>query len=121
MDLKVVVRPGEDRGYGAHVPALRGCWSQGETREAALQNIREAFKAWLETEQDKADREGREGEVELLIYYLREFSPPAKILGGSPEVSDQISEVRKISHEALASSCLTFASEVIPDLRPFCH
>jgi predicted RNase H-like HicB family nuclease len=66
MDLKVVVRPGEDGGYVAHVPALRGCWSQGKTREDALGNIREAIQAWLETEQDKADRAGKEGEVELL-------------------------------------------------------
>ncbi len=66
MDLKVVVRPGEDGGYVARVPALRGCWSQGATREEVLMNIREAVNAWLETEQDKEDREGKEGEVELL-------------------------------------------------------
>lgn len=56
MKLKVVIEPGEDSGYVAHVPALRGCWSQGGTREEALANVREAIEAWLEVEQDKSDR-----------------------------------------------------------------
>ena len=65
MKLKVVIQPGEDRGFVAHVPALRGCWSQGTTREDALINIREAIEAWLETEQDKAEGSGTV-DVELL-------------------------------------------------------
>jgi predicted RNase H-like HicB family nuclease len=66
MVLKVVVQPGEDSGYVAHVPALRGCWSQGRTREEALRNIREAVEAWLEVEQDKAEAELGTGDIELL-------------------------------------------------------
>jgi predicted RNase H-like HicB family nuclease len=53
--LKVVVQPGEDRGFVAHVPALRGCWSQGATREEAIENVREAIEGWLEAEQDKVE------------------------------------------------------------------
>jgi predicted RNase H-like HicB family nuclease len=60
MLLKIVVEPGEDRGFVAHVPALKGCWSQGSTREAALSNIREAIAGWLETEQDKVETQGDE-------------------------------------------------------------
>lgn len=66
MKLKVIIEPGEDSGFVAHVPALRGCWSQGKTREDALANIREAIEAWLEVEQDKADRSSSPGEVELV-------------------------------------------------------
>jgi predicted RNase H-like HicB family nuclease len=66
MDLKVVVQPGEDGGFVASVPALRGCWSQGPTRQEALQSIREAIKAWLEVEQDKADTDDKAGEIELV-------------------------------------------------------
>ena len=65
MKLKVVVRPGEDRGFVAQVPALRGCWSQGATREEALANVREAIEGWLETEQDKAEHTVA-ADVELL-------------------------------------------------------
>ncbi len=66
MTLKVIIEPGEDGGFVAHVPALRGCWSQGATREAALSNIREAIEAWLEAEQDKTERAGAVVDVELL-------------------------------------------------------
>ncbi len=66
MQLKVVIEPGEDRGFIAHVPALRGCWSQGQTREEAIQNIREAIEGWLETEQDKADRTSQGKDIELV-------------------------------------------------------
>lgn len=67
MTLKVIIQPGEDFGFVAHVPALRGCWSQGDTREAALQNIREAIEAWLEVEQDKSDSSSANlRDVELL-------------------------------------------------------
>jgi len=56
MRLKVIIQPGEDSGFVAHVPALCGCWSQGASRHEALVNVREAIEGWLETEQDKADR-----------------------------------------------------------------
>ena len=58
---------GEDSGFIAAVPALRGCRSQGRTREKALANIREAIEAWLEVEQDKAEQSGIHGEVELVV------------------------------------------------------
>ena len=50
MRLKVIVQPGEDFGFVAHVPALRGCWSQGGTREEAILNVREAIEGWIEAE-----------------------------------------------------------------------
>jgi predicted RNase H-like HicB family nuclease len=66
MKLKVVVERGEDSGFVAHAPALKGCWSQGATRDEAIQNIREAIEAWLEVEQDKAERNAEPGDVELV-------------------------------------------------------
>jgi predicted RNase H-like HicB family nuclease len=66
MKLKVIVEPGEDFGFIAHVPALRGCRSQGATRADVLNNIQEAIEAWIETEQDKAERPGGPADVELL-------------------------------------------------------
>ena len=66
MDLKVILKPGDDGGFVAHVPALRGCWSQGSTREEAVRNIKEAIKAWLEVEQDKADTSDTAGEIDLV-------------------------------------------------------
>ena len=66
MKLKVVIEPGEDSGYVAYVPALRGCWSQGATREEAIESIREAIAVWLEVEQDKAEQSGPTRDIELV-------------------------------------------------------
>jgi predicted RNase H-like HicB family nuclease len=48
MTLKVVIQRGEDGYFSAHCPALKSCWSQGRTRDEALQNIREAIDLYLE-------------------------------------------------------------------------
>jgi len=66
MKLKVIITPGEDRGFVARAPAFRGCWSQGATREEAVTNIREAIEAWLDVEQDKAERGEVPTDAELI-------------------------------------------------------
>ncbi|MCF6157082.1 MAG: type II toxin-antitoxin system HicB family antitoxin [wastewater metagenome] len=47
MKLKVVVRKAEEGGYWAEVPAIQGCFTQGDTWEELLQNIYEAIEACL--------------------------------------------------------------------------
>lgn len=50
VKLKVVLRHDEkDGGYVVSCPALPGCHSQGETKEEALANIREAIEGYLVT------------------------------------------------------------------------
>ena len=66
MKLKVVIEPGEDSGFIARAPALRGCRSQGSTRDEALQNIREAIELWLEVEQDKVELIQTPQDIELV-------------------------------------------------------
>jgi predicted RNase H-like HicB family nuclease len=34
-------------GYSVWVPGLPGCWSQGDTEEDALENIRDAIREYL--------------------------------------------------------------------------
>ena len=48
----VLIYPGEDDFWIAEVPSLPGCISQGEIREEALKNIREAIAAYIETLQE---------------------------------------------------------------------
>jgi predicted RNase H-like HicB family nuclease len=49
MKYRVLIEQDEDGLYVAEVPALPGCISQGQTREGALENIREAIVAYLES------------------------------------------------------------------------
>ncbi len=48
MKLYAVIEPSDEGGYTATVPALPGCISEGDTREEALANIREAIELYLE-------------------------------------------------------------------------
>jgi predicted RNase H-like HicB family nuclease len=38
----------EDGGWVAEVPSLPGCISQGDTREEALENVRDAIDTWID-------------------------------------------------------------------------
>ena len=46
---QVLIYPGEDGFWIAECPSLPGCISQGETKETAIQNIREAITLYEET------------------------------------------------------------------------
>ena len=52
MKLKVVFEPSEEGGFTVFVPSLPGCISEGDSREEALQNIREAIELYLEPVED---------------------------------------------------------------------
>jgi predicted RNase H-like HicB family nuclease len=45
---QVLIYPGEDGFWVAECPSLPGCISQGETREEAVTNIREAIDLYIE-------------------------------------------------------------------------
>ncbi len=45
--LSVVIEKDKD-GYYAYCPELQGCYSQGDTYEEALKNIRDAIKLHIE-------------------------------------------------------------------------
>jgi predicted RNase H-like HicB family nuclease len=48
MNYKVIIEPDtESGGYVAYCPTLRGCVSEGETIEEALENIKKAMKGYL--------------------------------------------------------------------------
>ena len=49
MKYRVLIEQDEDGVYVAEVPALPGCVSQGQTREEAVENVREAIAAYLES------------------------------------------------------------------------
>jgi predicted RNase H-like HicB family nuclease len=59
--LKIVLEPSDEGGFTVYVPTLPGCISEGDSREEALSNIREAIELYLESvEDDLAGKEGSE-------------------------------------------------------------
>ena len=52
MKLKVVLEPSEEGGYTVYAPSLPGCISEGDSREEALKNIKEAIGLYLESVED---------------------------------------------------------------------
>ncbi|MDD4230537.1 MAG: type II toxin-antitoxin system HicB family antitoxin [Dehalococcoidales bacterium] len=63
MKYKVNIKE-TDEGYAIWVPGLPGCWSQGATEEEALENIKDAIKAYIDTAEELGkDKEARYVEV----------------------------------------------------------
>lgn len=66
MKFKVVVHPELEGGFWGEVPALPGCYSQGETVEQLLVNLREAALGYLEVMRE----EGRQPQPEIQLVEL---------------------------------------------------
>lgn len=48
MKFNIILTPAEDGGFNVTVPALDGCFTQGETEKEALKNAKEAIICYLE-------------------------------------------------------------------------
>ena len=48
MGYTVILEQEPDGGYVATVPALPGCVTQGDSRDEALRNVREAIELYIE-------------------------------------------------------------------------
>ena len=55
-----------EEGVSVSCPALKGCHSQGRTREEALENIREAIQEWLAAEAEES-KLFKVSEAEVLV------------------------------------------------------
>ncbi len=63
MKYKIAIYQ-SDEGYSVSVPGLPGCWSQGETEDEALENIKDAIHDYLAVVDDNLeDADIREVEV----------------------------------------------------------
>ena len=51
MKYTIVIEKGRESGYVAYCPALKGCHSQGDSLDEAIDNIREAIGVYLESVQ----------------------------------------------------------------------
>ena len=62
MEYMVVFHRAEEGGYWAEVPTLPGCYSQGETIEETMDNIREAIESHLQALREDKQELPTEGE-----------------------------------------------------------
>jgi predicted RNase H-like HicB family nuclease len=67
MKLKVVLEPSDEGGFTVFVPALPGCISEGESKEEAIKNIREAIQLYLEPVEDDLTLSSEAEEIELAV------------------------------------------------------
>ncbi len=67
MKVTVVLEPSDEGGYTVIVPTLPGCISEGDSREEALANIKEAIELYLEPVDDDYLPEANSEFVELVI------------------------------------------------------
>ena len=67
MKLKVVVHKAEEGGYWAEVPAIPGCFTQGDAWEELLQNIYEAIEACLSVEVESVQIKPEDKVLEIAV------------------------------------------------------
>jgi predicted RNase H-like HicB family nuclease len=66
IKVKVIVHEADEGGFWAEVPALPGCFTQGETRAELLANLRDAVEGCLLAGSGLPPaQEGLEEEIEL--------------------------------------------------------
>ena len=67
MKLRVVLEPSDEGGYTAYVPAPPGCISEGDNREEALANIREAIQLYIEPIEDDVNYAPSSEVIEIAV------------------------------------------------------
>ena len=70
LNFNAVFREEKDGGFSVSVPALPGCFSQGDSLEESVKNIREAIELYLEDGKVPAEQEN-----------AREFIVPVSVYG----------------------------------------
>lgn len=66
MKYTVILEREADGGFVVSVPVLPGCVSQGDTREEAMANIREAIEVYLEDCREVGDPIPQEDSLEYV-------------------------------------------------------
>ena len=67
MILKIYLEKSEEGGYTVTVPSLPGCISEGDTKEEAIKNIKEAIELYLEPNEEIPAHNPNLEELELAI------------------------------------------------------
>lgn len=68
MKYRIVIEQDEDEKYVSHCPTLPGCWSQGDTREEAITNIKDAISGYVASLKKHGDPVPRSFAPEVRIH-----------------------------------------------------
>ncbi|MCK4723211.1 MAG: type II toxin-antitoxin system HicB family antitoxin [Dehalococcoidia bacterium] len=72
LKYTVILVPEEESGYSVEVPALPGCYTQGETREEAIAMAKEAIELYLASCKAHNEPIPEESGVESLLIEVKE-------------------------------------------------
>jgi len=72
LKYTIILVPEEEGGYSVEVPALPGCYTQGETRDEAISMAKEAIELYLESCKAHSEPIPEETGVESLIVEVKE-------------------------------------------------
>ena len=72
LKYTVILVPEEEGGYSVEVPALPGCYTQGESRDEAISMAKEAIELYLESCKAHSEPIPEETGVESLIVEVKE-------------------------------------------------
>ena len=68
----VILVPEEEGGYSVEVPALPGCYTQGETKEEAIAMAKEAIELYLDSCKTHGETIPEESGVESMVVEVKE-------------------------------------------------
>jgi predicted RNase H-like HicB family nuclease len=63
MQYTVIVHNAEEGGYWVEVPSLPGCYSQGETIDEAMNNVKEAIELHIQGLKDEGQAVPKEEDL----------------------------------------------------------
>jgi antitoxin HicB len=72
LKYTIILVPEDEGGYSVEVPALPGCYTQGETREEAISMAKEAIELYLESCKAHGEPVPEETGVESLMVEVKE-------------------------------------------------
>ena len=72
LEYTIILIPEKEGGYSVEVPALPGCYTQGETREEAIFMAKEAIELYLESCKAHGDPIPHETKVEPFTVRVKE-------------------------------------------------
>mgnify|MGYP001577981424 CR=1 FL=1 len=75
LNYTVIIHPAEEGGYWAEVPALKGCFTQGETIEEITAMAKEAIEGYIAS----LAKDGIRAPVEKKLRKPRTFSVPVSV------------------------------------------